>query len=296
MKRYISIVLLFATATGYCQPEPGVWGKVPPKTPYSKTVWLFTNYTQPFYECKLDLGPATMAYDSVYFIIGDTTCKGQNLSYVVVKDTTRYLMMPSIFVNKEEINKKLQSLKINYPDIHDRYRVAVKQMPVYLKQFKREKDINDSLETEMAIAEVKREEREFDSVTKVLDKIYLKYAENNLVLWNWSWSYENEYSRSVDVNFTIKNPYRKKIKYVWVSFRAFNPVDDPVKDGISGKLEKTVQGIGPIEYRSQASYNFESVFYSKVIGKMRITMIKIQFFDGTTKIINKPIEINPDGD
>ena len=60
------------------------------------------------------------------------------------------------------------------------------------------------------------------------------------------------------------------------------------------KTEKTVQGIGPIDYSEKGSYNFESVLYSKVVESMKIKQIKIQFFDGTVKVISNPKSLNID--
>ena len=154
-----------------------------------------------------------------------------------------------------------------------------------VERFESDKILSEKLQSE-------KELKELDSLNKELDKIHAIYRQNNLFLLHWSWSYPNENSKFVDVDITVINPYKQKIKYVWFTFIAFNPVGDPIRNGINGKTEKIAKGIGPIKYGDKGSYNFESVFYSKVIDNIRVKQIKIQFFDGTFKIIVSPREVN----
>lgn len=82
-----------------------------------------------------------------------------------------------------------------------------------------------------------------------------------------------------DINISIFNLDRtKSIKYVWFTINGYNPVND-----IEGT--KTVQAIGPIKPSTKGVYNFENVFLSKVISYCKIKQVKIQFVDGSLKVI-----------
>ena len=87
---------------------------------------------------------------------------------------------------------------------------------------------------------------------------------------------DNDYVTGFRGSFT--NTSTKKIKYLYITVRAENAVDDLA--GI-----KTTKAIGPIAYNEVGSYSFENLFFSRIIESVRITSIKIQYFDGTIKLI-----------
>lgn len=102
----------------------------------------------------------------------------------------------------------------------------------------------------------------------------LKY---NLCIFSFSVT-GDEYSIGFDIN--MLNLSSKSIKYVYMTVNIYNPVDDLI-----GK--KTVRGIGPIEGNSNASFSFENVMYSNIATKLSLETIKLQFFDGTTKLLSR---------
>ena len=65
------------------------------------------------------------------------------------------------------------------------------------------------------------------------------------------------------------------------TFSATNPVGDPALDNFTGKRTVTLRGIGPVEYGDFGEWDFEDAFYSRTVENFKITVIKIQFFDGT---------------
>ena len=235
--------------------------------------------------CVYDLKTAIEPKQNEFIIIEEATCINNHRQwYVVLFDDKIYYSEKFYYQNQESINKKIESIKKRIPSVEERIEIAITEN---LNRI--EKRVDDQNQ------ENKRVQNRIDSINKEIDKSLQAFREKNLVLWEWSWSYP-EYSSFVDVDITIINPYKKKIKYIWFSFNAFNPVDDPVRDGFNGAVIKTVKGVGPIEYSKTGTYEFENVFYSKVIEKMRVSSIKIQFFDGTIKTITNPVEINRQGD
>lgn len=80
---------------------------------------------------------------------------------------------------------------------------------------------------------------------------------------------------------TYWNFSKKKIKYIYTTITALNAVDDVIQ-------RKTLTSIGPIEPEDAGSYSFDKAFFSKLIESIRISQLKIQYFDGTTKILVNP--------
>lgn len=88
---------------------------------------------------------------------------------------------------------------------------------------------------------------------------------------------------SAGLRISVMNMSKKTIKYLWVSMNAYNAVDDIIGT-------KTVQCVGPIPYQETGSYEFENVFYTRVFDSGKLTKLRIQYMDGTTKeIVGKAI-------
>ena len=83
---------------------------------------------------------------------------------------------------------------------------------------------------------------------------------------------------TIGFNISLHNVAYKKIKYAYITVTAFNDVDDVV-----GK--KTVTAVGPIERGNPGSYEFEDIIYSRVASRLKINSIKLQYMDGTQKLI-----------
>lgn len=81
---------------------------------------------------------------------------------------------------------------------------------------------------------------------------------------------------------TYFNGSTKRIKYISSTVTAYNEVDDVV-----GK--KTAQGIGPIEPNDSGTYSYDQLFFSKIISYIKLTGIKITYFDGSTKTFVPPV-------
>ena len=91
---------------------------------------------------------------------------------------------------------------------------------------------------------------------------------------------DNDYVTGFKGSFL--NLSKKKIKYLYISLSAVNAVGDLVK-------KKTVTAIGPILPGDAGSYSYDNMFFSNIIEVVKITAIKIQYFDGTVKMITGPV-------
>lgn len=265
-------ILFFVLGTIYrssAQPSTAVWGNLKPGF---ISIFLFEGYDPK--DCNVDYNYVERSTEKEFFLIGDTVCSdGSHRCYIALVGTGKKMIETYYFQDQKNIDSSLKSIKDSYPNGFDRFKLASIDYKRYM----------DSLEKQEAVA---RKE-----AAEAVEKLYALYRQHDLVLDEWSWNYENSYSLAFDLEVSIVNPYKKKLKYVWITFKAFNSVDDPAFDDITRKSTKTVQGIGPIEYTATGSYKFERVFYSTVVKYIKITTIKIQFFDGTFKTILNPKEV-----
>lgn len=85
-------------------------------------------------------------------------------------------------------------------------------------------------------------------------------------------------------SFKIFNPSKKTIKYVWFTIAGKNPVGDLVKAGSS--YYKTLKAIGPVKPYNFGQWSFDYVWLTNIVETIKITTIKVQYMDLTTKIIN----------
>ncbi len=281
----LTILLLLLTQVSLCQNKYGVLGTLRNN---QTTAFFFKRFGS---NCLPDYSEARVTHSANYFIIGDTTCLKNNYKYyIAISPDGPRLMEAMIFKDTSKIYKGLSEVKEYTPDIVER----ANQGPAAYKQLLDEIESERKKQGQEEELILKKEQAEHDKIMKdslrklqkSLDSIYARYANQNWVLWDWSWSYSSEYSSFPDIRVEIINPFKKKMKYVWFTFHAYNAVDDMISGGI-----KTAKGIGPVEYGDYGSWSFDNVFFSKVIDHIRINQIKIQFFDGSYKVISKPTKM-----
>lgn len=110
-------------------------------------------------------------------------------------------------------------------------------------------------------------------------------SSHGLVLYDYKFYDQSEYTNGTSARVTVYNPTRKTIKYVWFNFIAYNAVGDKVIDPASKKSLITRQGIGPIESNESGAYDFEYVWFTDIVHTAKIASIKVQYMDGTEKLI-----------
>ena len=119
-------------------------------------------------------------------------------------------------------------------------------------------------------------ERKADSIRRA--PIIRKSIEYGLSIIDFN---EEVDARTGGISFDAMNCSRtKRIKYLYVTVAAYNDVDDII-------MKKEITAIGPIEPLSTGQYKFEEIFFSRVINYLRILQIRIQYFDGTSKILSQ---------
>lgn len=164
---------------------------------------------------------------------------------MIIKDVEKYLMTKGISGRKT------------------RYENAIKFFDLPLEK---QKEILNPLLDLMLVEVRKRNEMHW----KKLEPQRIKIIDYSFSINTLEWP-------DFKISFINTNPI-KTIKYVWVTIVGYNPVDDIIG-------EKTVKCIGPVKPRSEASYEFESLFISKVFERGKIKNVKVQYMDGTIFVL-----------
>jgi hypothetical protein len=113
---------------------------------------------------------------------------------------------------------------------------------------------------------------------------------SGLSIIEWALIDESEYTKGTGIRFSVLNPTDKTIKYIWFTVAGINAVDDPVG------APETVKAIGPLEAGASGEYRFEYVWYTDIVETAKIRQIKVQYTDGTQKVIAHPSQIVMDSD
>ena len=125
-------------------------------------------------------------------------------------------------------------------------------------------------------------ELEFENLKQqYIDSFIKAQSKIGLCIYRWSWGYGFDGSSSPEISIEIGNYSKKTIKYITFYVRAYNPVDDIVLP-ISGNKAEKLKGVGPIAPLKDGEYTFDHTsYYSRVIETFKMTMIKVQYMDGT---------------
>jgi hypothetical protein len=110
-----------------------------------------------------------------------------------------------------------------------------------------------------------------------------------LAVLNWNYYDESEYTNGTSTKIEVYNPMKKTIKYIWFSFVGYNAVGDIVSS--KGQTIRTVKAIGPIKEKETGSYEFPYVWLTDIVQTAKLKSIKIQYMDGTFKLVPLPSAI-----
>jgi hypothetical protein len=119
-------------------------------------------------------------------------------------------------------------------------------------------------------------------------------SSKGLVILDWSFYDESEYTEGTSIKISVINPTKKNIKYLWFTFSGYNAVDDLIIDTIKGKSKVTVKGVGPISPSESGDYEYDYVWHTDLVQRVKIDQVKVQFMDGSFKTILIPKQITLD--
>lgn len=104
----------------------------------------------------------------------------------------------------------------------------------------------------------------------------------------------SDYTEGTGFRVSVFNTGKKTIKYVTFTLQGLNAVNDTVRDRLTGATFPTFKGIGPIEPGEVASYSKDYMWHTDVVDAFRIKQIKIEFMDGTSKVITDVMSLRID--
>lgn len=120
-----------------------------------------------------------------------------------------------------------------------------------------------------------------EEALKEANKYLVGAKANGIAIKDWSFYDESDYTSGTGYSISFRNLEKKTIKYVTLTLKALNPVNDLV--GI-----KSVKCVGPIKQNETGKYDFNYVWHSDLVDTVILTGIKIQYMDGSFKTAPKP--------
>ena len=84
------------------------------------------------------------------------------------------------------------------------------------------------------------------------------------------------------------NISNKTIKYITATVIGYDAVGGAVLPGFSKSVNVILKGVGPIEPNKHVTYRKEYAWFTDSVSTAEIKTIKIEYMDGSTKLIKKP--------
>lgn len=218
------------------------------------------------YDCGFDIN--YIVQFNTRFIISDAYSCGYRKYYKVIYQNEEY------FIDSRDI--RLVNSEVNYHEIL-----------YHLSPPKKERYCNFA--KYMSDAYYKKRLMEAASF---LDN----YKQNGLAILSWRLNDESEFTEGTGLKITFSNRSNKTIKYIWTSIVGYNSVGDKVVDPKKRVSSIQVKSVGPIRPNNSAEFEFNYIWFTDLVDNAKITYIKVQYMDGTTKTINHPVEITLDKD
>ncbi|MEY2921466.1 MAG: hypothetical protein RL108_75 [Bacteroidota bacterium] len=134
-----------------------------------------------------------------------------------------------------------------------------------------------------------------DDLNNNRKKEFRTYIDNQktvgVILMNYSVEDVSEVTDGVTAKFEVFNPTNKTIKYVTFYVSGINAVGDKVYNIRQQSYVSEFRGVGPIKSKESASYEWEYAWFTDVVETLKIVKVKIQYMDGSTKIVSIPKSI-----
>ena len=132
---------------------------------------------------------------------------------------------------------------------------------------------------------------EEERTIQFIDSTILVCKKKQIFIWKQEYAYGDYGKFGLEWNFF--NCYNKAIKYIELTIKPYNQVNDIQRDDF-GRKEAKAKCIGPIESGDLATFTFDELFWddNDLINKLKVSYIKITFMDNTTKVFSGIENVN----
>lgn len=135
--------------------------------------------------------------------------------------------------------------------------------------------------------ELENELKALENGIAEIKKITAKVEARGISVVDFKVNDESDVTEGTGLEFSIMNSTKKTIKYIFMTVIGYNAVDDPVIDNLRGS-KMSIKCVGPLEQQKIGRYGFEYVWFTDLVEYAKIVSLKIQFMDGSIKIIPNP--------
>ena len=99
---------------------------------------------------------------------------------------------------------------------------------------------------------------------------------------------ESDNTQGTGLLVDFMNISNKTIKYITATVIGYDAVGGAVLPGFSKSVNVILKGVGPIEPNKHVTYRKEYAWFTDSVSTAEIKTIKIEYMDGSTKLIKKP--------
>lgn len=130
---------------------------------------------------------------------------------------------------------------------------------------------------------------EIENIKKIENKgknLINNFSKYGLAIYDYE-AYDNsEFTDGTGFRINIFNPTNKTVKYININFTGINPVNDKVINKFKNSYYNNVRAVGPIKPMEFGSYEWDYIWFTDIVQTIKIISIKVQYMDGSIKIIN----------
>jgi len=210
-------------------------------------------------------------------VIGENYTQGCNLENLeILKPNTELILYG--YVNCDGIGKT-EYYKVFHNGF---YFINKSEVNISVEEDLYLRSINADQELILSEMILEQTRKTLDDLKKKTQPVVNKYKQmgikNGILIKKSNVFDQSEYTDGTGYSFTPINTSKKAIKYIWVTIKGINPVNDIVGS-------KTLKCIGPLEPNNEAEYSFDYTWYTDTVETCKIASIKIQYMDGSIKQI-----------
>jgi hypothetical protein len=213
--------------------------------------------------------------DKNYFSI-ESEIRADGNIYVTLTDSIRLKSRSEIIAFEENRRRVV-------------YNKEIEELKAYENERLKIEEENRRIENEKEIEIQKKIQKEGLLVAN-------KYSKQGIAILEYKAIDMSEHTDGTGFRIKFFNPSKKTIKYINISFYGINPVNDKVLNKFGGSYINNVRCVGPIKQYEESEFEWDYIWFTDIVERIKLISIKVQYMDGTIKNITeiKNILVNED--